>query len=173
MARAGVFLGLMGLAVLVAAAFGALHNQVSYTVGPDYFHAFKFRQFTIPREMDPRLGAAEVGVLASWWMGVLIGLPPFVMGALTLRPAARFFRVGLAAIALAVFVTALTSLAGLVFGLYVVTPETAAAVTLPIKVGDPVGFLRAGMMHNASYLGGFLGTIAAFWLVRRRARATA
>ncbi|MFD2857128.1 hypothetical protein ACFSZS_23640 [Seohaeicola zhoushanensis] len=53
MARAGVFLGLMGLAVLVAAAFGALHNQVSYTVGPDYFHAFKFRQFTIPREMDP------------------------------------------------------------------------------------------------------------------------
>ena len=170
MARFGVFLGLMAIAVLAAAAFGALHNQVSYTVGPDYFHTFKFRQFTIPREMAPRLGAMEVGILASWWMGVLMGLPPLVLGLFTLRPAGRYWRAGLRAIALAVGVTALTALAGLLFGLVVVTPETAAQVPLPVETQDPVGFLRAGAMHDASYLGGVLGMLAAVWLIWRSGR---
>ena len=170
MARAGVFLALMAVAVLAAALFGALHNQASYTLGPSYFHNFKFPQFRIAPDTPPRLGAAWVGVQASWWMGFLVGLPPFVLGWLTIPDPARFWRAGLTAIAAALAVTVLAAIAGAAFGVAVVGPETAGKVGLPEGLPDKVGFLRAGMMHNASYIGGGLGILAAFLVMRRAAR---
>lgn len=37
-----------------AGVYGALHHQISYTVSPDYFHAFKFHQLGIPERMRGR-----------------------------------------------------------------------------------------------------------------------
>lgn len=71
---------LLGAACLIAGTYGALHNQVSYTVSPDYFHAFKFRQFAVPAAHRDRWGAALAGWAASWWMGVLIGVPIIAPG---------------------------------------------------------------------------------------------
>lgn len=65
----------MVLAMLAAGLFGAIHYQISYTVSPEYFTRFKFPMFHLPDPNIPeRLRAAEVGVLASWWMGVPLGL---------------------------------------------------------------------------------------------------
>ena len=36
------------LACLFAGIYGALHNQISYSVAPEYFTQFKFIQFQIP-----------------------------------------------------------------------------------------------------------------------------
>jgi acyl-CoA thioester hydrolase len=71
---------LLALAALTRRIFGALHNQLSYTVGPTYFTGLKFPQFAIPADTAPRLGAALVGVQASWWMGPLVALPAFLYG---------------------------------------------------------------------------------------------
>jgi len=49
---------------------GALHNQVSYTVRPDYFYAFKFHHLPF-RPLQNRSGASIVGWHASWWMGLI------------------------------------------------------------------------------------------------------
>src|SRR5258708_14664894 len=65
---------------LIAGSYGALHNQISYTVSPEYFHAFKFGQFGIPNELRGRVGAAIVGWRASWWMGLIIGMPILLVG---------------------------------------------------------------------------------------------
>ncbi len=66
---------LLAAGCLISGFYGAAHNQISYTVSPDYFHAFKFIQFEMPANLHNRLGAAIVGWEASWWMGVLIGIP--------------------------------------------------------------------------------------------------
>ena len=58
-----------------AGGYGAVHNHISYTVSPDYFHAFKFHQFGIPPELRGRVGASIVGWHASWWMGLFVGIP--------------------------------------------------------------------------------------------------
>ena len=36
---------LVVIAVLFAGLYGVVHNQISYTVSPEYFTKFKFRQF--------------------------------------------------------------------------------------------------------------------------------
>jgi len=73
---------LLALAAVSAALFGALHNQLSYTVGPSYFTELKFEQFAIPPDTSPRVGAALVGLvfrctnrpaITLWaWMGVQV-----------------------------------------------------------------------------------------------------
>ena len=57
-----------------------LHNQISYTVAPEYFHAFKFDQFAIS-EWPPRPNrCVDSRVAASWWMGLIIGVPVLLVG---------------------------------------------------------------------------------------------
>jgi hypothetical protein len=80
MAKIALFPVLLAAGCVIAGLYGALHDQVSYTVSPDYFHAFKFRQFAIPAELHNRLGAALVGWYATWWMGLFIGVPVLVVG---------------------------------------------------------------------------------------------
>ena len=52
------------IACLFAGLYGVLHNQISFTVSPEYFTAFKFHRFQI-QDISPRLGAAIVGWLAQ------------------------------------------------------------------------------------------------------------
>jgi len=80
MGKAVLFPMLLAVACVVAGLDGALHDQISYSVAPEYFHAFKFRQFDLPESLHNRLGAAVVGWRASWWMGFLVGVPVLLVG---------------------------------------------------------------------------------------------
>jgi len=154
-------------ACLLAAAYGALHNQISYTVGPDYFHAFKFIQFNIAPALPYRMGAAIVGVQASWWMGMIIGLPIALICARA--PNARQMT--------AVFARAALLVMGLTLALGMATllvPPGAlpgGLIDFPPGVQDQPGFLRAALLHDVSYLAGVVGLVAGLgyaWRATRR-----
>ncbi|MEJ6390737.1 hypothetical protein [Gymnodinialimonas ulvae] len=167
MGKFPIFFLLLGLAALAAALFGAAHNQLSYSVGPTYFTAFKFDQFGIAGDVSPRLGAALVGVQASWWMGPLIGLPAFLYGLFAVPQARTYLAAGLGAIFVVVLLTTFGALTGLVGGMIA---ETTGLLDTYLTLRDgPTrsDFLRAGFMHDASYLGGALGLIAAIFPMRR------
>ena len=161
------FFLLVALAAISAAIFGALHNQLSYSVGPSYFHALKFPQFGIAEGTAPRFGAAQVGVLASWWMGALVGLPAFVLGLFTVPRAQSYLAAGIGAIGLVLVLATFFALAGLVGGLLAdATGLLDAVLTLPQGV-ERSDFLRAGFMHEAAYVAGGLGALLAIWPMRR------
>lgn len=159
------------IACLVAGVFGAIHNQVSYTVSPDYFHTFKFIQFQIAPPLHNRAGAALVGFLAAWWTGIIIGpVLTIVCGRVCDHRWPRAV-MGLA-IAATVLVTATVGLVSLLGAFLLVTPETdLSQLWIPRECGDSVAFTRAGIMHDGSYLGGAIGTIVGcvvvFWRGRR------
>jgi hypothetical protein len=52
---------LLVLGCLIAGIYGCLHDQISYTVSPEYYTRFKFHQFCVPETLHNRLGAAVVG----------------------------------------------------------------------------------------------------------------
>ena len=164
---------LLASAAAVAAFFGAAHNQLSYSVGPDYFHAIKFAQFGIAADTHPRLGAAIVGVQASWWMGVLVALPACLYGLITVPTARSYLAAGIGAIGLVFLLAIAAAFGGLILGVFA---ADAAFLddAIPIPQGVPRGdFLRAALMHEASYLGGGLGAILAFWpMIRAKRRDT-
>ncbi len=173
--RTATLLQLTLIALPLSGAFGALHDQISYTVSSEYFTLFKFRQFAL---MDPRvperLRAACVGFLASWWMGLPIGMLVAPM-TLLFRDPRDMMRHGLRAYGAVVAFAMAFALAGLAGG-YLSTASIDLARYrgwyLPPHVVHLRRFLCAGTMHNAAYLGGALGVIVA-WVYLVLARALA
>ncbi|AHM04059.1 conserved hypothetical protein-signal peptide and transmembrane prediction [Roseibacterium elongatum DSM 19469] len=162
-----IFALLIALAALAAALFGALHNQISYSVGPSYFTDFKFTQFGTDPQMAPRLAAALVGAQASWWVGALVALPAFLFGLVAVPRNVSYFAAGIGAIGLVVVLATFAAIAGMLGGIIVTaTGWLEGAVSLPEGV-DRAEFLRAGFMHDASTIGAGLGAILAFWPMRR------
>jgi hypothetical protein len=134
-----------------------VHNQISYTVSPDYFFAFKFHQFAIPEDLRNRIGASMVGWQASWWMGLIIGVPVLLVG-LILPDGKSYLTHGLLAFAVIACTTLVVGLGALVHGTFTITEGELPGYWYPQGV-DRVAFARAGNMHDFSYLGGGMGII--------------
>ena len=170
MARLMLFPVLLVAACLSAGLYGALHNQISYTVSPDYFHAFKFHQFDIPQHLHGRLGASLVGWYASWWMGVFLGVPVLIVG--LIFPDCRSY-LGHSVIAFAVVAgtTLLAGVGALLWANLSINEASLPGAWYPEQVADQVAFARAGIMHDFSYLGGFLGILTgSVYLIVARVR---
>lgn len=152
-----IYLLLVALAVVAAGLYGIVHNQISYTVAPEYFTKFKFQQFgLIDTPLPDRVRASEVGFLASWWMGVPIGILVGAVGFIH-RDAGEMFRVTLWSFVVVVGFTLLFGLGGLLYGYFEtrhIDISDYRGWFIPNDVTDLRRFLCAGYMHNSSYLGG-------------------
>jgi hypothetical protein len=152
------------LAPLIGGMYGILHDQLTYTVSPEYYTKFKFYQFGLTDVgteaifPNPRLAVAAVGFMATWWMGLPIGLILGLVG-LVHNDNKQMFRVTMQAIIVTVIVAFATGLTGLVFGkLYLA--DKGVDWWLPENLVDIKNFIAVGSMHNFSYLGGLTGLIA-------------
>ena len=166
--KIGAFAMLMLLAALSAGIFGAVHNQLSYSVGPGYFTNFKFVQFGTPSDLSPRAGAALVGWQASWWMGLIAGLPVLGYGLMRAPTTGALWAGGIGAIITVIMTAAICALLGLGAGFAYVATGLDLLIT-PANVPE-AEYFRAGFMHDASYLGGILGTLFAFFPMARATR---
>jgi hypothetical protein len=164
---------LLLLGCLIAGIYGALHNQISYTVSPDYFHEFKYLQFRLDPYLPGRLGASIVGWMASWWMGGIIGFVLIPVGCVLPEPRTFFFGV-LKAFGVAAITALVIGLGALIVAC--VTLDSASVgeiVRYRNKISNPLEFARAGTMHNFSYLGGLVGIITgvvSIFVERKRVR---
>ena len=159
-----VFIFLILLAVMVSGLYGIVHDQISYTVSPEYYTKFKFQQFGIAdMNLPDRARASIVGFLASWWMGIPIGL--MVGGTGFIHPGHwRMLKITLLAFGLVMAITLLFGLCGLLYGCFQTNTINLADYHdwfIPKDVVDLRHFLCVGYMHNASYLGGTLSIFAA------------
>ena len=153
---------------MISGLYGAGHNQVSYTVSNEYFTEFKFEQFEIAPAISGMFGAALVGWQASWWMGAIIGMFVIPFGLLIRDPRAYFLWM-LRVFGLILITTIGVGLVALLISFYVITPQTIGDFVFRDKqLADPVAFLRAGTMHNASYFGGLLGILIGLGSILRR-----
>ncbi len=145
---------------LLGGLYGALHNQISFAVSLEYFTEVKFLQFEVPSILYNSLGASYVGFLASWWMGLIIGVPLYLL-ALFIPGLEKAIRSYLIAACLVVGVTLATGLMALAVGYVIYSPDHMPSLVEQAGFGNPVGFARAMNMHNFSYMGGILGLICA------------
>ena len=69
----GVISGFAVVGSVLAGLYGIVHDQISYTISPEYFTKFKFKQFAYADfGFANRIFVAEIGVLATWWVGFVI-----------------------------------------------------------------------------------------------------
>jgi hypothetical protein len=139
MRKVALFPVLLGAGCLVSGLYGALHNLTSYSVAPDYFHAFKFDQFLIPEDYHNRWGAAIVGWLASWWMGIVIGVPVLLIG-LIMSDAKTYHTRCLTAIGVVAVTAFLVGLGALIYASLTISAENLPDSGYPKGVTDRVTF---------------------------------
>lgn len=150
--------------MFAAAIFGILHNKISFGIGASYFYDVKF---AIDPVLQNRIGAGVVGALAIWWMGLLMGLPAFTLGLFTQAGRRRYFYAGLKSIWIATSIAAIGAFIGLAFDHIADINNLVGYLPNVDAFSDPEGFLRAAVMHEASYFGGVLGALAALYVMWR------
>ena len=157
-----ILLLLIGLSPIIGGIYGILNDQLTYTISPEYYTKFKFYQFgliDLVNSTNPRIGASVVGFLATWWVGLPIGIILGLVG-LIHKKNKQMFSVILRAIFVTVIVAFAIGLIGLAYGkLYLA--DTGVNWWLPDNLIDTKNFIAVGSMHNFSYyFGGPIGVIA-------------
>ncbi len=155
--RKAALLALAG--ALIAGCFGIVHDQITYTISPEYFTRMKFDQFRAADfGFSRRIFIAEIGFLATWWVGLIaawflarIALPKFG------SPEKRV----MSAMAIIVGITILFGVAGNFTGpaLFGNRPDWRETLD-SMGVTDTAAFNRVAAIHLGSYAGAFLGWIA-------------
>ncbi|MFK7810435.1 MAG: hypothetical protein AB8F74_21700, partial [Saprospiraceae bacterium] len=126
-----------------------------------YYTKFKFIQFGLVDEgrpiLYPRLLVSITGVMATWWMGLIIG---FILGlfSLMLKSGREMMAVLPKAILLTLIIAFFTGVVGYFYG-RIVLATAEVEWNLPYGLENRTDFIAVGSMHNFSYIGGLIGLI--------------
>lgn len=164
-------LGYASAGALLAGSYGVIHDQVTYSISPEYFTRLKFAQFHYADfGLPARVLVAEIGFLATWWVGFIAGwfmaritVPIFSRAAAIRHTACGF---------LIVFACALgAAIVGYVLGLFHGSDySTWQSMASALGIVDLPSFVRVAYIHNAGYLGGLVGLILAIIYARKQRR---
>jgi hypothetical protein len=167
-------LGIVLTCILAAVLYGIVHDQITARVCVEYFTVGHARIF---RTEDPTLLGLGWGIVATWWTGLLLGIPLAAAaraGARPKRPLSSLLRPigGLLA------VTAVCAATAGVIG-WLLARSGTVWLTGPIAYVLPadrhVPFLADLWAHSASYLVGLAGgvvVIVRVWRSRSAAPPT-
>jgi hypothetical protein len=165
-------LAIIALSILSAVAYGIVHDQITARICVEYFTIGHPPVFAT----DSRtLLAFGWGVIATWWVGLLLGIPLAMAARLGRRPkrsAASLVRpIGVLLLVMACCAT----LAGAIG--YLLARDKVVFLVEPLSWQVPVEkhvpFLVDLWTHDASYLAGFVGGIVLIvitWKSRKTAQ---
>nr|WP_294903224.1 hypothetical protein [uncultured Lacibacter sp.] len=154
MRKFGVFTSFVFIAIIVAGVYGILHDQITYSISPEYFTKFKYKQFGFEPEWfgGHRATVAVIGFLATWWMGlfigILLGLLSFIFSTHTIMLSTLR-----KAVLLVLAITVIAGVAGYLYGSFYLAVRPVNW-WMPEDLSDKNAFIIVGSMHNFSYAGG-------------------
>ncbi|PQO44430.1 hypothetical protein [Blastopirellula marina] len=158
-----------GVGALIAGTYGIIHDQITYSISPEYFTKMKFQQFHYADfGWGNRVFAGTIGFLATWWAGLFAGwllARRFVPGQ-SLDIYRRKIALGMGIV---FGVTLLFSLGGYGYGLWRGPGADYAAwkpLLRSLKIEHGWAFLRVAYIHNAGYLGALTGLVLALLVIR-------
>jgi hypothetical protein len=163
-------LAILALSVGTAVVYGMLHDQVTARTCVEYF---TIGHPPIFQTDSPTLLAVGWGILATWWVGLLLGGGLAVAARAGRRPP-RDARSLVRPLLVLMAATALCALLAGALGHFLASRGLVVLVEPMASAVPPdrhVPFLTALWAHVASYLAGFVGGVivmASVWRSRRR-----
>ena len=163
------FVGIVLMCVAAAVAYGIAHDQVTARVCVEYFTVGHPPVFDTD---DPTLLGLGWGVIATWWVGLLLGVPLAVVARIGSRPK-RSVRSLVRPVAGLMVVTGACALVAGVVG-WLLARNGLVVLVGPVADQLPadrhVPFLADLWAHSASYLvvlGGGLVVLVRVWRSRK------
>ncbi|MGI4870242.1 MAG: hypothetical protein ACRYFX_03575 [Janthinobacterium lividum] len=164
--------GFVGLTILLAGVYGVVHDQITYSISPEYFTRFKYEQFGFEPAWfgGHRPTVALIGLLATWWVGLFIGV---IFGLLGLLLVARPVLVStlFGAVRRAFGTTLVAGVIGYFYGRFVLA-KTGVSWWLPDNLQQPADFITVGAIHNFGYGGALVGLLAGVVYILQHRRPT-
>lgn len=170
------FAAIILLCIVAAVVYGVVHDQVTARLCVEYF---TIGHPPIFPTTDPTLLGLGWGVIATWWVGLILGVPLALCSRVGPWPKLTAAQLVRPLIIMLTVVAVLAVIAGVVGN--VAASSKAVRLLEPLASRVPkdrhVAFLTNLWAHSASYLAGALGGIVlcVYALVRRgrlAARAT-
>jgi hypothetical protein len=165
-------LAIVLLSIASAVAYGIVHDQITARVCVEYFTIGHPPVFDTE---DPTMLGLGWGVIATWWVGLLLGVPLAVVARVGSRPKRSAVSL-VRPIAWLLGISAVCALAAGVIG-YFLARSGAVFLVGPIATVLPpekhVPFLADMWAHLASYFVGFVGGIVVMVQVWRSRRLEA
>jgi|ERR1051325_119645 hypothetical protein len=164
------FLLVILLSVLSAVIYGIIHDQITARICVEYFTVGHPPIFNTE---SPTLLGFGWGVVATWWVGVMLGIP---LACAARLGSSRPWRAGELIKPLAILLAVMGIGAFLAGGIaYVLASKGSIRLTGVFASALPpekhIPFLVDMWTHSASYLLGFLGGIVLIvWTWRKRER---
>ncbi len=161
------------LAIVSAISYGLIHDQITARLCVEYFSVFH------PKVIDstsPTLLALVWGVIATWWVGLLIGIPLSICARAGRRPKLTA-RDLVPAIAVMFAICGILAFAAGAFAYWLIATGRAAPLQVfpwmegRIPPDHQIWFLVDLASHNAAYFAGAAGGIGLCihaWLRRFR-----
>ncbi|MCE5267424.1 MAG: hypothetical protein LLG00_06020 [Planctomycetaceae bacterium] len=167
------FLKILCLAILSAVVYGIIQDQVTARICVEYFTVAHPPVFPTT---SPTLLAFGWGIIATWWVGFILGIPAAALArwgkspTLAAKELIRPIAVLLGVMAFCACAAGLTGYGLAHHGLLRLAPWLADSVS-PEK---HAALLADGAAHLASYASGFLGGVAlCFWIWWQRRKRLA
>lgn len=166
------FLAIILLSIVAAVAYGVVHDQFTARICVEYFTIGHPQVFNTE---DPTLLGIGWGVIATWWVGLLLGVPLALVARVGDRPK-RTARSLIRPLTWLLLVMALcATVAGTVGWMLAERGDVfllgPLAETVPAEKHVP--FIADLWAHSASYLVGFVGGVVLTVLVWRSRRRIA
>ncbi|MBN2363455.1 hypothetical protein JXL83_04915 [candidate division WOR-3 bacterium] len=148
---------------ILAGIYGVLHDQLTYTISPEYYTKFKFYRFGLAEDggvyrYSERLGAALVGFSATWWTGIPIGIILGLTGMIH-KDWITMSKITAKSLTLVLIISIASGLSGLLIGKFFLA-NSDFPWNFPENILDKNNFIAVGSMHNFSYAGGLFGLIS-------------
>lgn len=150
------FLIIVSLGTFIAGIYGILHDQVTYTISPEYYRLVKFDKLSLNdlNINNERYKVAIVGYLATWWIGLAIGI---IYGVVSLfLDVNRVLNVTTRALFIHLLITLLFGIVGFSYS-SIFLQSDQIPWSIPQASMNIQNFINVGTMHNFGYLGGFFG----------------
>lgn len=165
------WLAIVVLSIVACITYGTIHDQITARICVEYFTIGHPR--ILPTD-DPTTLGFVWGIVATWWVGVILGVPLATLARIGSRPKMTAGALVRPIATLFAFSAILAVLAGLVG--YIAASMGWVWLVGPIAESVPqekhVAFLVDLWAHSASYLGGFVGSsILMVWVWQSRRRA--
>ena len=156
------------LCIVAAVVYGICHDQVTARVCVEYFTIGHPPVFHTD---DPTLLASGWGVIATWWMGLILGIPAVLASRVGSWP--KFRAVDLIRpICCLLVVMAVSSLLAGIAGYFIARAggvRLLGTLASRVPAEKHVAFLADLWAHSAAYAVGFFGgLVLCGWVVRRR-----
>ena len=163
-------LAIIFLSVIAAVSYGIVHDQITARICIEYFTIGHPPVFDTD---SPTLLGFGWGIIATWWMGLIIGVPLAIAARFGSRPKQSATSLVLPIGKLLVVMAILTATAGLVG--WILARRGSVFLVEPLASQVPpekhVAFLVDVWTHLVSYIVGFFGGIALIirtWQIRKR-----